>query len=364
MSFRSVFQKFLFVFLLATNVEALESLPVLRVGVVTEADFSWQENGKFKGFSIELWEKAAQENGWKYEYVSLDPPQMSPDFYVLGKAQNQWDVLVGPIGKTPERQSMAAFSTSYFLNQISVVRYDQTSSWQNTVAKILEALPYKFFFFFLAITFLFSVFLNWVDTRNKKSERFGHHADTFIALLTSVFMPGVAADRYVPTVSMKLISILWSLVRIVISISVSVIIVERVLNDVLSDSHEQSLEALKGEHIAVMRGTEAAKYVEELGFEVAQHNSTGVLEVVNAGTAPYGVMDRNFLRRTMTSGKYPHIKVMKGFLHQGTYHFLVRKALGPQILPGLNQSLMLLKKSGEATKICEQYLEDKTTCSL
>jgi len=247
MSPQPMIQKILLAFLWITLwVPRAEATPILKVGVVNAKPFSWQEGKTFRGIAIDLWEQTAQKNGWKYEYVALDPKVLNIDFYLLDPSVASWDVLIGPVSKTEERESSVNLSAPYFLNQIDVVQYDKISVWQATLMKVLMALPYRFFWLFLGVIFLFSMFLNWVDGRHKGAEQFDRHHHTFISLLTAIFMPGVSSEQYVPTIPMKLVAIAWSLFRIVISISISIIIVEKVLNETLLGSEDQSLDVLKG----------------------------------------------------------------------------------------------------------------------
>src|SRR5690606_39817118 len=42
----------------------------IRVGVYVSPPFVMKEaSGKYSGMAVDLWEAAAQENGWKYDYV-------------------------------------------------------------------------------------------------------------------------------------------------------------------------------------------------------------------------------------------------------------------------------------------------------
>jgi len=365
MSFRGVFQKFLFLFLWAFFwVVPVQGGPILKVAVVNAEPFCWKDGQEFKGIAIDLWEKAAQKNGWQYEYIALDPKVLDIDFYLLDPSVKPWDVLIGPINKTDERSTFVHFSVPYFLNQVDVVRYHSTSFWHGTFVEILKELPYGFFFSFICLTFLISIVLNWLDNHNRKNERFGTHKETFWRLLTILFIPGVSSDRYIPTLTMKLITIGWTLCQLLLSIAISTLIVGKVLSNTLLDAGEQSLDALKGENIGVLRGTMPVQYAQDYGFAVLESNPQDLLGSVNSGKVPYGIVDRELLNVAQRQKTYESLKVLKVFIHHGSYHFALRKDLDPEILTGLNDTLLQLQESGQSSKMCGLYVLNQRACIL
>lgn len=98
----------------ATHVNAQQ-----KVRVVTKPiePFSFTQNGKLIGFSIDLWEAVAREAGFQFEMQNLDTvPQMLDAL----KAR-QADVAIAAISITAERHAMMDFSQPYYDSGLQIL---------------------------------------------------------------------------------------------------------------------------------------------------------------------------------------------------------------------------------------------------
>src|SRR3982074_2810530 len=90
-----------------------------KIRVVTKPvqPFSFTENGKLMGFSIDLWEAVAKEAGFQFEMQSVETvPQM------LDALKNrQADVAIAAISITAERHAFMDFSQPYYDSGLQIL---------------------------------------------------------------------------------------------------------------------------------------------------------------------------------------------------------------------------------------------------
>jgi cyclohexadienyl dehydratase len=91
------------------RLETIVQRGTLRVGMTGDyPPFSTFDpaNATFRGFDVEIAEAMARALGVRIEYVRTSWPQLSDDF-----AADRFDIAMGGISITPERQSKGPFST-------------------------------------------------------------------------------------------------------------------------------------------------------------------------------------------------------------------------------------------------------------
>jgi polar amino acid transport system substrate-binding protein len=97
----------------------------LRVMVRAVAPFVMQnENGKWEGIAVELWDKVAKENGWTYQIEAATIPELL-EAVKSGRA----DVGLGAVSITAEREKYVDFSHPFYRTGLGVaVHVDDTAS--------------------------------------------------------------------------------------------------------------------------------------------------------------------------------------------------------------------------------------------
>jgi ABC-type proline/glycine betaine transport system substrate-binding protein len=90
---------------------------VLRVVTQRSEPFVIYQDGKYVGFSIELWEKIAQKLGLEYEIYGVNTIAKLMDEVKRGVA----DVAVSGIGITSKREQVLDFSHSYFESGLQIL---------------------------------------------------------------------------------------------------------------------------------------------------------------------------------------------------------------------------------------------------
>src|SRR6266403_6377821 len=90
-----------------------------KIRVVTKPvqPFSFTENGKLMGFSIDLWEAVAKEAGFQFEVRNVETvPQM-----LDGLKNRQADVAIAAISITAERHAFMDFSQPYYDSGLQIL---------------------------------------------------------------------------------------------------------------------------------------------------------------------------------------------------------------------------------------------------
>src|SRR5438034_8012326 len=90
-----------------------------KIRIVTKPvqPFSFTENGKLIGFSIDLWEAVAREAGLQFEIKSVETvPQM-----LEALKTKQADVAIAAISITAERHAMMDFSQPYYDSGLQIL---------------------------------------------------------------------------------------------------------------------------------------------------------------------------------------------------------------------------------------------------
>ena len=123
----------LFIFLLLCTASGQEKIKVLV------NDFSplvIVENGKYKGFDIDLWEEIANRNKFEYEFVQKDFSEIIP---MVSQSKN--NVALGGITITSEREKLVDFSHQYMVSDLSVLVNSEQDSFSYITAFFVKMLP-------------------------------------------------------------------------------------------------------------------------------------------------------------------------------------------------------------------------------
>ena len=111
---------------------------VLRVVTQRSEPFVIYQDGKYVGFSIELWEKIAQKLGLEYEIYGVNTIAKLMDEVKRGVA----DVAVSGIGITSKREQVLDFSHSYFESGLQIMVSEGSGSFLGEV--VLKAVAVIF----------------------------------------------------------------------------------------------------------------------------------------------------------------------------------------------------------------------------
>jgi len=329
----------------------------LRVGVFTVAPFAYQENGIYKGLAIDLWEKIAAENGWKYRYVTADH---RADALLLLLNQKKLDVAVGSISVTNARLELAEFSRGYFINPMVLIVDEKFGDFFYQLKRIInKIIGYKYYLLYGVIIFCFLASLLWFAERGTKI-KFTKQDLIWNVVLT--FMTNQMVGEYKNTLTRVLAILLlleafifWGLAIAVLTSAVTISMSNQIT----------SLPEINNRPVAVGAGTFQETLAQELGLQYLTYNHfsdqivallNGEVEgvMVDMPTARYYFKKNNTDRLVVAPFILNYNEVAFGFQLNSPY---VRK---------FNLSLTDLQDKRQITQLCKIYFgrADAALCGL
>lgn len=152
-----------------TETDPLAHKP-LKVGIQAAPPFVFQQNGVWRGLSIELWQAMAQHLNQPYEYVAFE------NLAQLLKATEQGDVdlVVGAISITPDRETRFDFSHPFMQGGPAIAARQRKDGLIDGLYALLNLNLLKALGALAGIIFLFG-FLIWLFEHKHNAEQYGGH---------------------------------------------------------------------------------------------------------------------------------------------------------------------------------------------
>ncbi len=324
----------------------------LRVGVFTIPPFAYQENGIYKGLAIDLWEKIATQNGWKYNYVVADKKAL-PLLQMLN--QKKLDVVIGSISVTHARLALVGFSRSYFVNPMVLLVHEQSGDFFHQLWEIFESIVvYKYYVLIGAIVLFVMTNLLWWFEYGKKSKRGRIRWRDLIWNTSLTFLTNQLVGDYkngfarVVAILLLLVAFLfWGLTIAVFSSALTVSM----------SSSVKSLSDIGHRPIAVGKNTFQETLAREMGLQYLSYDTfssevTALLEgkvegvMVDMAAAHYYLKLHNSSRLTVTPFVLGYNEVAFGFQLNSPY------------IRAFNLSLTDLQDKRTMNQLCKIYVGD------
>jgi len=188
----------------------------LVVGIKETPPFAYKDNqGAWRGVSIDLWREIATELGLKYRFKEVDLQGM-----LDGLKDRSLDVTVGALTVTREREESFDFSHPFYTSGlgIAVVPRQSGGVW----GFIVSLFSFRFLSAIVALGFvLFLVgFLIWIFERKKNPDEFGGSVIKGLGAgfwWSSVTMTTVGyGDKSPKSVGGRIIAIVWMFGSIIV----------------------------------------------------------------------------------------------------------------------------------------------------
>lgn len=187
----------------------------LTVGIKVAPPFVIEKDGHYSGLAVDLWQEAAADHGWKYNYRQYDL-----DGLLQAVSDGKVDVGVGAITATADREKRMDFSHALTSSGLSVaVRNDQTAGWLAVVQALFSTAFLKVIGT-LSLLLLIVGVLVWLFERKHNPDQFGGSRGQGIfsgfwwAMVTMTTVGyGDTAPKTVPG---RLVGLVWMLAALVI----------------------------------------------------------------------------------------------------------------------------------------------------
>lgn len=233
----------------------------LRVGTKPFAPFTFVQEGEYIGFSIDLWEKIAQELELDYELYG----EKTVTELLNSVSSGNTDVAIAGITITSEREKTVDFSHSFFESglQILVPIRSQASPISAFTSFIFSPILLKTIGVLL-IVIVISAHLLWFVERKKNSEMFpqeylkGIWEACWWSVVTVVTVG--YGDKAPIGAAGRIIATIWMFTGVLL-VSYFTASVSSALTVQQLETSIQGIEDLNGKRVATVKGSTAAEYL-------------------------------------------------------------------------------------------------------
>jgi polar amino acid transport system substrate-binding protein len=234
------------------------------------APFVIEENGKFSGYSIDLWNEVAHEAGWTdFEFKRVDTVPAMLDALKSGQA----DVAVGALSITAERSKEIDFSHPFYDSGLDImVKGGGAPGPLDLIVRLFTPSLILTFGGIMVALVLVSHILWWFE-RKHNHEDFPHHYSEgmteSIWWTTCVLIGGMCMNKDPKGITGRVIGTAWALVGIAMisyltATATTIMTVDSLGNDINGPKD------LAGKSVATLQGSSADKYLQTLHVKVVE----------------------------------------------------------------------------------------------
>lgn len=327
---------------------------ILTVAVKPAAPFVIpQANGEYTGISIALWEQIAAQLNLDYEYQETDLGTL-----LDGVAQGRFDLGVGALTITAEREARFDFSQPFFTSELAIaVASKKTPGW------LLVAERFLSLEFLSAAAALFAVlllagFLVWLFERRHHSEQFSHKPVRGIAAgiwWAAVTMTTVGyGDKAPQTLGGRLVATVWMFTAVIVIASFTASIASSLTVGQLSTGISGPQDLAKVQ-VGSLPDSTSADYLDAHGIgyqEFAQ--LTGALDALIAEKVDAVVYDAPLLRYQLGQRGGGEVRLLPNGFDPQNYGFALPD--GSEMRESLDRELLALTAEPSWQATLQRYL--------
>jgi ABC-type amino acid transport substrate-binding protein len=261
----------LFLLLLASSFLAPQLFAQHIVVVVKPVPpFVMEEDGKFTGYSIDLWNEVARDAGWtdvEFKKVATVPEMI--DMLKSGQA----DVAVGALSITAERSKEIDFSHPFYDSGLDImVKGGGAPGPLELLARLFTPALVLTFVGIMVALIIVSHILWWFE-RKINHEDFPHHyGEGMIESIwwtTCVLIGGMCMNKDPKGITGRVVGTAWALVGIAMisyltATATTIMTVDSLGNDINGPRD------LVGKPVATLQGTSADKYLQAQHLKVVE----------------------------------------------------------------------------------------------
>jgi ABC-type amino acid transport substrate-binding protein len=309
--------------------------------------FSYTENGKLMGFSIDLWEAVAKEAGFQFEMGNVETvPQM------LDALKNrQADVAIAAISITAERHGFMDFSQPYYDSglQILVATNGERSGGAggNLARTFLTWTTLKVVGTLLLVMLLISHLVWWFERRNNPEmypEAYRAGVWESFWWTNSMLLAGGCEAKGPMGVPARLLAILWMVASIVlIAYFTAAITTEMTVKSLTGDISGPG--DLPGVKVGTVTGSTAEVWLRKTKARVSPYpDVASAVAALNSGELKAVVYDAPVLRYYLSRKTGTRLRLVGPTFEKQSYGIGLQQE-SPLRLP-VNRALLALNERG------------------
>lgn len=328
---------------------------VLRVAVKPAKPFAYEENGQWRGYSIELWNAIAQKNKWQFEWVPMDTvPQ------TLQALQDQKvDVGVGALSITEEREKILDFTHPFFESGLQIITPAATAGSIMVALEGLMSAPVLGGIIGLLLALVLVSWLLWYLERRRNEESFPVPAvegmKEAVWWSTNVLIAGGCENKAPVGTPGRIVAVVWMLGGIaftsyITAVFTSTLTVSRLHTEV------RGIDDLKGQLVATIEGSSSDAFLSKEGIPLEGHEDLeSAMGALVAQDVKAVVYDAPMLRYWMTTHAKEAGKLTLAGDTFARQHYGFALPMGSDKRKQINEALLELRASGFLEELEERW---------
>jgi polar amino acid transport system substrate-binding protein len=314
----------------------------LRVATILSEPFVIKQGDAWSGFSVELWDKIAQQRGWQYQWVEVETVQDQIDAVQTGAA----DAAMAEISITPERELLVDFSHPYFNSGLQIMvpaAGDQTIF--ATLGGLFPPALLQLLGIGLLVSFLMANIIWLVQRKINPGFPKPYLAGVFEGLWYTVgSMSGNFVDERPAGILRKVVQMMWVIIGIILIAQFTASITSSLTVQALNTTID-SPDDLPGKHVATVRSTTAADYLAEhhVDFKEVDRIDDAYDQLARRRVQAVVYDAPALLYYAAREGK-GRVKIAGPMFKEETYGIAL--PLGSPLRKDINEALLKLKQDG------------------
>jgi ABC-type proline/glycine betaine transport system substrate-binding protein/ABC-type amino acid transport substrate-binding protein len=329
---------------------------VLRVVTQRSEPFVIYQDGKYVGFSIELWEKIAQKLGLEYEIYGVNTIAKLMDEVKRGVA----DVAVSGIGITSKREQVLDFSHSYFESGLQIMVSEGSGSFLGEVVLNAVAVIFSRGLLIGVAVFLFvlliAAHIMWVLERRHNPQfpesypqGLWHSIWWAVVTVTTVGY----GDKTPKGASGRLFGLVWILAGYFVfayfTASVSSTATVRKLHGTINGPED-----LFGKRVATVQKSTAAEYLAAQGMQAVElEDVERVYRLLETGKVDAIVYDAPVLQHYASKKAKGKVQVVGLIFKEKSYGIALPR--NSDLRDRINIALLQLEETGEFEEVNKKW---------
>jgi polar amino acid transport system substrate-binding protein len=331
----------------------------IRLAVKSLAPFVFEDNGKYTGFSIELWD--AISKNLNLETTTVNNNKNVTEL-IDSVSTNKSDVGIAGVSITAERENKIDFSYPMFRSGLSILTTDSTKS-NSIVPPIfgqIGAVIWKYEFLnlvmWMVLLSLIPATLLYLSERRKK-DGFLDDENFFRGVFSAYWwaITGIFGqeDRHPATKTGKAFGVVWMIFGVLFLAFFTAQITANLTSDQLNGSIH-GIEDLKDKRVASIKGTTSTKYLQVNSIDYIEYDDLNkAVESIDKKETVAVIYDQPALEYYAKTNKSNKYTVVGGAFTVEDYGIVLPN--GSPLRKKINEELLKLYQNGEYNKIKEKW---------
>ena len=339
------------------NTSAADRIEVMKVGVRHQPPFAIKtetsDGNDWDGVSVQLWREVAEDLNIQYEWTEI---ANGDDIAQLQRGEV--DIAIGAIA-TPEGEEQADFTQSYYVSSLGIAQPRQR--------KLLDIVGAVLSPRFLNICLWLSLLLLavgavvWAFERSQNKDMYSEKPvqglwDSFWWACVTLTTIGYG-DKAPVTIGGRAVAVLWMLVAIGLTSSLTATITSVVAQDTIGTLSSPA--ALKSLKVGSIEGTNAADVLkrQEVSFQSFESPTSG-LEAVDSGELDAFVYDEALMRYLNRNDLNNRLAISASNLQ--TSHRVFAMAEGASMLEPINAQVIAAQTEEDWPSLLERFIPKRS----